>query len=135
MNLNSKFFIGFGILAVVGSGFLFSSFVFGEIPSFYRLLFLGITTTIVGIIFVVLLFSPERIKGYRAEYTVSPDLTQFEVTKSYPDRSPVKPEIPEVAYCSACGKKIYKPFYCSRCGQLLCGEHILPGSHTCKDEV
>ena len=134
MNLNSKFFIGFGILAVVGSGFLFSSFIM-EIPSFYRMLFLGITTTIVGMIFAVLLFSPERIKGYRAEYTVSPDLTQFEVTKSYPDRSPVKPEIPEVAYCSACGKKIYKPFYCSKCGQLLCGEHILPGSHNCKDEV
>lgn len=134
MNLNSKYLIGFSVITVLSFGFFLSSLIFYIHPSF-RLLTLGIITTITGMIFIALLFSPERIKGYQAEYEASPDLTNFKVVKVYPDKVQKRPEIPEVAFCSTCGKKIHKPFYCARCGQILCGSHYLPGSHTCKEEV
>lgn len=134
MNLNSKYLSGLTVLIAVSISSFFSDifFNFEEYISI-RLFALGISTTIVGAAFVVLLFSPERIRGYRAEYEASPDLTSFKVVKTYPSQEPRQAEIPEVAFCSTCGKKIYRPFYCSRCGQLLCGEHYLLGSHKCKE--
>ena len=138
MNLNSKYMIGLCVLIIISVGSLFSIMIFNistEAGEGSRLLLIGIASTIIGMTFIALLFSPERIKGYRAEYEASPDLTQFKVVKTYPDRVPERPKIPEIAYCSTCGKKIFKPFYCSRCGQILCGQHYLPGSHTCKEEM
>ncbi|UCE13900.1 MAG: AN1-type zinc finger domain-containing protein [Candidatus Heimdallarchaeota archaeon] len=134
MNLNSKYLGGLSVLIVVSLGTFFS-YIFFDLEEYVsiRLLVLGIFTTIVGIVFVALLFSPERIKGYRAEYEASPDLTSFKVVKTFTEHGQKQAEIPEVAFCSTCGKKIYRPFYCSRCGQLLCGEHYLLGSHLCKE--
>ncbi|MHA2226541.1 MAG: AN1-type zinc finger domain-containing protein [Candidatus Hodarchaeales archaeon] len=130
MYLNSKYLLGFGIL--VGTNVIFSfSNVFTS-PAIYLIIF-GISTTIIGVVFVYLLFSPERIKGYRAEYEISPDLTSFKVAKQLVEKIPVITEIPEVAFCSTCGKKIFKPFSCSICGQILCGEHYLPGDHSCRE--
>ncbi|MFX0015662.1 MAG: AN1-type zinc finger domain-containing protein [Promethearchaeota archaeon] len=142
MNLNSKYITGFIIVVATGIGlfspigFLIGYMILGE-DAFIALpyLVLGIISTMIGIIFINSLFSPERIRGYKAEYEVSPDLTHFEVVKTYPDSGPKHPKVPEVAYCSACGKKVFKPFQCSRCGQILCGSHFLAGSHICKDEI
>ena len=137
MNLNSKYLIGLSMLIIISIGSFFSIILLNispEVGEGSRLLFMGIATTIIGMTFIALLFSPERIKGYQAEYEASPDLTEFKVVKAYPEKVPERPKIPEVAFCSACGKQIYKPFYCTRCGQILCGMHYLPGSHTCKEE-
>ncbi|MFX1284285.1 MAG: AN1-type zinc finger domain-containing protein [Promethearchaeota archaeon] len=134
MKLNSKYMIGFSVIIALSLGFFLSSLIINISPSL-RLLTLGIVTTITGMIFIVLLFAPERIKGYQAEYEASPDLTNFKVVKVYADKVQERPEIPEVAFCSACGKRIFKPFYCAKCGQILCGTHYLPGSHTCKEEL
>lgn len=132
MNLNSKFLLGFIVILSIG---FFVSIVVLNISTGFGLVILGISSTIIGLSFVTLLFSPDRIKGYQADYEASPDLTEFKVVKTYPERVPEPPKIPEVAYCSTCGKKIYKPFYCSICGQILCGTHYLSGSHKCKEEV
>ena len=141
MNLNSKYFTGLAVI-VVASIILFSSLgiIFGSIflddnVLAFPYLILGVITIGIGVMFLILLFSPERIKGFQAEYEASPDLTQFRVVKTLPKRGYELPEIPEVGYCSACGKKIFKPFQCSRCGQILCGKHYLPGSHTCLEET
>ncbi|MHA2247776.1 MAG: AN1-type zinc finger domain-containing protein [Candidatus Hodarchaeales archaeon] len=138
MNLNSKYFLGLSVLIIISIGSLFSFMIpniSAEVEEGSRLLLIGITTMIIGMIFIVLLFVPERIKGYKAEYEASPDLTHFKVVKTYPQKVPERPKLPEVAFCSSCGKQIYKPFYCAKCGQILCGTHYLPGSHTCKEEV
>ncbi len=115
-------------------GFFFIGVIFDVSPAL-RLITLGITTTIVGLTFIALLFSPERIKGYKAEYEFSPDLKQFEVKRTFPGQVLERPTTPEVAYCGACGKKIYQPFYCPKCGQFLCGDHYLSGDHTCREDV
>lgn len=143
MNLNSKYVTGL-VVIIVASISLFSpiGIIFGSLildnTAFliaFPYLVLGVITIAVGVIFLILLFSPERIRGFRAEYEASPDLTQFSVVKTFPRRGPELPEVPEVGYCSACGKKVFKPFQCARCGQILCGKHYLPGSHTCIEEM
>ena len=142
MNLNSKYVTGL-VVIIVASISLFSSLgiIFGSLFLDDNALFafpyltLGVITIGIGIMFLILLFSPERIRGFQAEYEASPDLTQFTVVKTLPKRGYKLPEVPEVGYCSACGKKIFKPFQCSKCGQILCGKHYLPGSHTCLEEI
>ncbi|MFX0125298.1 MAG: AN1-type zinc finger domain-containing protein [Candidatus Hodarchaeota archaeon] len=142
MNLNSKYVSGLVIIiaASIGLfspvGIIFGSFFLGDNAFFaFPYLILGIITITVGIMFLILLFSPERIRGFQAEYEASPDLTKFKVVKTYPKRGPVMPKIPEVGFCSACGQQIYRPFQCSKCGQILCGKHYLPGSHTCIEDM
>lgn len=142
MNLNSKYVTGLVVIIVAGIG-LFSPIgiisgylILGDIAFIaFPYLMLGIITTTIGVIFLILLFSPERIRGFQAEYEASPDLTEFKVVKTFAKRGPEFPKIPEVGFCSACGKKVYKPFQCSKCGQILCGKHYLPGSHTCTEEM
>jgi hypothetical protein len=141
MNLNSKYVTGL-IVIIAASIILFSpiGMIFGSlvldnsILNAFPYLVLGVITIAVGVMFLVLLFSPERIRGFQAEYEASPDLTQFTVVKTFPKRGPELPEVPEVGYCSACGKKVFKPFQCKKCGQILCGEHYLSGSHDCRGE-
>lgn len=133
MNLNSKYLAGLSIILIISIGFLLIQVIFDVSPAL-RLITLGITTTIVGLVFIALLFSPERIKGYKAEYEFSPDLKKFEVKKTF-SQVLERPPTPEVAYCSACGKKIFQPFYCPKCGQFLCGDHYLSGDHTCREDV
>ena len=142
MNLNSKYISGLVIIVVTSVG-LFSpigmilgSLILNDSALIaFPYLVVGITTIGVGILFLILLFSPERIRGFQAEYEASPDLTHFTVVKTFPTNRPEFPEIPEVGYCSACGKKVFKPFQCAKCGQILCGKHYLPGSHTCVEEI
>jgi hypothetical protein len=149
ININSKYTTGLIIVLISTIGFtlLIPLNILDKLSFYYILeldysyldialpfIILGIIVIIIGILFFVTLFSPERIKGYRAEYEVSPDLTKFEVVKLYSKPSE-KEIIPEVAYCSVCGKKIYKPFQCAKCGQILCGTHYLPGSHKCTEDV
>ncbi len=142
MNLNSKYVTGLVVIVVASIGlfsplgFIFGYQLLGDTAYFaFPYLILGIITITIGVIFLVLLFAPERIRGFQAEYEASPDLTQFKVVKTYPKRGPELPKVPEVGFCSACGKKVFKPFQCSRCGQVLCGKHYLPGSHTCIEEM
>ncbi|MFX1508021.1 MAG: AN1-type zinc finger domain-containing protein [Promethearchaeota archaeon] len=142
MNLNSKYVTGLIVILVAGIG-LFSpiGIIFGSlilddsVLNAFPYLILGVVTIAVGIMFLVLLFSPERIRGFQAEYEASPDLTHFKVVKTFPKRGPELPEVPEVGYCSACGKKVFKPFQCAKCGQILCGKHYLSGSHDCRGEA
>ncbi|UCG03199.1 MAG: hypothetical protein JSW11_04255 [Candidatus Heimdallarchaeota archaeon] len=141
MNLNSKYVTGLLVIVVASIGLfspigmIFGSLILDDSALFaFPYLVLGVVTIVVGILFLILLFSPERIRGFKAEYEASPDLTHFTVVKTFPKRGPELPEIPEVGYCSACGKKVFKPFQCSTCGQILCGKHYLPGSHTCIEE-
>jgi predicted nucleic acid binding AN1-type Zn finger protein len=134
MNLNSKYFAGLILLVIIGGiFFFFDPFVSLNLPIGLYYIGFGVLATIIGIIFYILLFSPERIKGYQAEYEVSPDLTKFTVVRSLKHDLPSKSAVPEIAYCSACGKQIYKPFHCSKCGQLLCGEHYIHGAHNCTE--
>jgi len=139
MQLNTKFISLFGVLAILSLVFFFIFPIPAERAFFYYgidntligifLVIIGIITLISGIMFYLMLYSPEKIKGFRAEYTISPDLTTFE-SKPYKEY-PSSPNIPEEGYCSACGKHIFRPYRCNRCGQILCGTHILPGNHRC----
>jgi hypothetical protein len=146
MNLHSKFLTGFAIIGAIsvisffiipGSPLIlyfyydFSPFFLGSL-----LIILGFSIFIVGVIFYILLYSPERIKGLQAEYEISPDLTQFKAIP-YSQKTDIAPseKIPEKGYCSSCGREVFKPFKCSRCGQILCGKHFLPGEHSCKEEM
>ncbi|MFW9853726.1 MAG: hypothetical protein ACFFFG_01605 [Candidatus Thorarchaeota archaeon] len=134
MYLHKKFLIGFGILGIVGLGFTFLGSVFipqVSIGEYY--IFLGIVTIGVGVFFAYLLFAPERIKGYTAEYEAAPDLSEFRVVKTFREVEPSSAEKPEMAYCGACGRQIHKPFRCGLCGQYLCGKHYLRGDHICTD--
>jgi hypothetical protein len=117
--------LSFGLTYGSGEGTQF-------LPLWYFLI--GISTVIVGTAFYILLFSPERVKGFQAEYEISPDLTKFEVVKSFSPNKTQDP-VPEMAFCSVCGKEIYKPYKCARCGMILCGSHYLQGSHSCSEGV
>jgi hypothetical protein len=142
MNLNSKYVTGLIVILVTSIGvfspigIIFGSLILDDsVLNAFPYLVLGVITIAVGVMFLVLLFSPERIRGFQAEYEASPDLTQFAVVKTFPKRGPELPEVPEVGYCSACGKKVFKPFQCAKCGQILCGKHYLSGSHDCGGEM
>ena len=141
MRLSTKFLSGFAVIS-----FLYLTFFFGEIySSIDPMLFLdmnpfaifyfvfGVVIAITGIFFYYLMFIPEKIKGHKLEFEVSPDLTSFRVVEEKKKTQSIEKETPETAYCSACGKKIYQPFRCHSCGQLLCGSHYLPGDHQCTE--
>ena len=105
-----------------------------ELPFGIDIMLIGLIITLLGGFFYFLLFSPERIKGYQAEYEAAPDLREFRVVKTYSTEKTIqKGPIPEFAYCSACGKQIFRPFSCAKCHQLLCGEHYLQGTHNCTE--
>ncbi|MFX0172432.1 MAG: hypothetical protein ACFE9L_10965 [Candidatus Hodarchaeota archaeon] len=134
MNLNSKYLTGLIIIIGIGGIIVFIKPIsLLNLPIGLDYIIYGILATVIGIIFYILLFSPERIKGYQAEYEASPDLSTFKVVKSYDQTLAVKSTIPDVAFCSACGKQIHRPFLCTKCGQLLCGEHYLHGAHNCTE--
>lgn len=136
MYLHNKYLIGFGILGISGLSLLFfgpALFPQFDAGEYYTLL--GIVTIGVSIFYAFLLFAPERIRGYKAEYEATPDLTEFRVVKTLSKPGPTPAEIPEVAYCGTCGKRIHKPFHCSLCGQFLCGKHYLKGEHACINGV
>ncbi len=154
MQLAEKYFVGFSILAVswiiffiegtitnvdmVMIGFIFFLDLPSEqIPSLMSfflnpvvLIIIGFVTLGIGVLFYVLLFSPEKIKGVSMDFEAAPDLSTFRIIHKDDAKSD---EIPETAFCSACGQKIYKPFRCQKCKQLLCGKHYLPGDHVCKE--
>ncbi|MFX0209743.1 MAG: hypothetical protein ACFFDT_27425 [Candidatus Hodarchaeota archaeon] len=134
MNLNSKYLTGLIVLVVIGGILVFiDPIYFLNLPIGLDYIGYGILATVIGIMYYILLFSPERIKGYQAEYEASPDLKTFKVVKTFDQNLPVKSTIPDVAFCSACGKQIHRPFLCTQCGQLLCGEHYLHGAHNCTE--
>ncbi len=146
MNLHSKFITGFVVIGVISliSFFLMPSsplilyFIYDFSPLFLGTLLtiFGISIFVIGIIFYILLYSPERIKGIQAEYEISPDLTKFKAIPYSQKASKISnEEIPEKGFCSSCGKEVYKPFRCAKCGQILCGKHFLPGEHSCKEEI
>ncbi|MFX0051827.1 MAG: hypothetical protein ACFFAJ_06200 [Candidatus Hodarchaeota archaeon] len=134
MNLNSKYLTGLIILVIIGGILVFIDPIsFFDLPNGLDYIGYGILATVIGIIYYILLFSPERIKGYQAEYEASPDLTTFKVVRTFNQKLPRESTIPDIAYCSACGKQIHRPFLCTKCGQLLCGEHYLHGAHNCTE--
>ncbi|MHA1214059.1 MAG: AN1-type zinc finger protein [Candidatus Hodarchaeales archaeon] len=137
MNLNEKYLAGLLVVALITFtlfttvGVLIGLEFLNSVPIDLRYLIYGVITLIVGIIFYVLLFSPERIKGIRGVYEISPDLKQFKIVSMERNETLSNVTIPDEAYCAVCGKKIFKPYHCNVCGQLLCGKHYLPGEHTC----
>jgi hypothetical protein len=146
MRLSTKFLSGFTTISVLYLILFFGDFSSSISPiSYYLALLLdlppnpffyfvfGVVIAIVGIFFYYLLFIPEKIKGHKMEFEVSPDLTSFQVVKEKKEPTIIQKEVPEIAHCSACGKKIHKPFRCNACGQLLCGSHYLPGDHQCTE--
>ena len=95
------------------------------------LIVIGLISLLTGVIFYIMLYSPEVIRGLKAEYKISPDLTSFQIKPYKGITQPIK--TPEEGYCTACGKHIFKPYLCNRCGQILCGTHVLPGNHKCRE--
>ncbi|MHA1972422.1 MAG: AN1-type zinc finger protein [Candidatus Hodarchaeales archaeon] len=141
MNLNEKYLAGLIIIALV-SFTLFTSIgvivglkFLDDFPIKFKYLVYGVITLFVSIIFYILLFAPDRIKGFKGVYEVSPDLKQFKVVSIKKEKIEVNETIPDEAFCAVCGKKIYRPFRCNVCGQLLCGKHYLPGDHTCRGDL
>jgi len=138
MDLSSKYLIGFSIILILSffTSFpllilLFNSSVFLDfLVNPWTTIVLGIVVSGVGILYYILLFSPERIKGIRGTYEASPDLSTFRIVEMK-GKSIKTAEIPDKAYCSVCGKQIFKPYLCSRCGQLLCAQHYSYGNHQC----
>ncbi|MFX0086469.1 MAG: AN1-type zinc finger protein [Candidatus Hodarchaeota archaeon] len=146
MNLHSKFLTGFAVIGLIclisfflipGSPLIlyvyydFSPLILGALLTTF-----GIFIFVIGIIFYILLYSPERIKGIQADYEISPDLTKFKAIPYSQKASNISSEeIPERGFCSSCGREVYKPFRCGKCGQILCGKHFLPGEHSCKEEI
>lgn len=141
MDLSAKFLIGFAIIFCLS---LFSSYqiigllsnsssLFEILNSPWITIILGVIVSSIGIIFYVLLFSPERIKGIRGIYEAAPDLSTFRIVE-IKEKAQKPIEIPDMAYCSVCGKQIFKPYYCNLCGQLLCAQHYSTGNHKCLEE-
>lgn len=144
MELHSKYLTGFFIIGALCIGYfilvpispLFSYVYLGFSSEYLGILLttIGVLIFIIGLIFYYLLYSSERIKGFKAEYEISPDLTQFKAIPYSKDGSSVqKEETPDKAFCSYCGKEIFQPFQCNICKQLLCGKHYLPGEHPCME--
>jgi hypothetical protein len=129
MELYEKYLVGTIIAVVIVV--VFNPFSFVTVQNPLPFLIIGITLTAVGILFYILLFSPERIKGHKMEFEAAPDLSSFRIVS---DKTSTKEELPETAFCGVCGQEIYKPFQCHDCGQLLCGKHYLPGDHECRRE-
>ncbi len=144
MDLSTKYLYGSGFIAglwifvsvfSIDTVFLptlsFDSlfFTFDPVPFFV----IGFSIMAMGIYFYILLFTKERIKGLNLEFEASPDLKTFKVVKDHSSNSLLKKEIPESAFCGACGKEVHGPFRCAACGQLLCAKHILAGDHQCKE--
>ena len=148
MELSTKYISGFGVLVAILILFSYIGTLdeielitflilayFDSPPNPIPIFILGASISIIGVFFFLLLFSPERIKGFQLEYEAAPDLSTFKVVKRISGEPTNKElEIPSVAYCSACGNQIHNPFRCQRCGQLLCGKHYLHGDHQCKEE-
>ncbi len=154
MELHSKYLTGFFIIGALCVAYFFLiplaqiPFAFFRTPLFLYLFYdfsleyiglilvtIGILISIIGIVFYYLLYSSERIKGFKAEYEISPDLTQFKIIPYSKNESSIKnEEVPDKAFCSHCGKEIFQPFRCNTCNQLLCGKHYLPGEHSCMEE-
>ena len=154
MELHSKYLTGFLIIGALCVAYFFlipvAQIPFGlfdnplDLILFYGyspvnigviLLGIGIIISTIGLVFYYLLYSSERIKGFKAEYEISPDLTQFKIIPYSKNESSIKnEEIPDKAFCSHCGKEIFQPFRCNLCRQLLCGKHYLPGEHSCKED-
>ena len=148
MRLSSKYVSGFGVILLLLVGFFIEGTSLLINPLYFLLLqmtdslpnpfpsfIFGFTIITVGIIFYWLLFAPERIMGHQLEFEASPDLSTFRIIKRTSGEPTNKEiEIPETAYCSTCGKNVFKPYRCQKCGQLLCGSHYLPGDHQCKEE-
>ena len=145
MNLHTKFLTGFAILGALSLSYFMLipgspliAYLYYGIPSSYIgiiLIVIGLSIFIIGSIFYTFLYSSERIKGFRAEYEISPDLTEFKaIPYSKKESTNQDTEIPSESFCSSCGKKIYKPFRCPSCKQFLCGKHYLSGDHDCSEE-
>ncbi|WP_455141512.1 hypothetical protein [Candidatus Hodarchaeum mangrovi] len=138
MDLSTKYLIGFLIILTLSlvTSFpilvlLFNSSVLLDIfVNPWTTIILGVIISSVGIFYYILLFSPERIKGIRGTYEASPDLSTFRIVEMK-GQSIKTTEIPNMAFCSVCGKQIFKPYLCSRCGQLLCAQHYSYGNHQC----
>ena len=129
MTLSTKYILGSGAIAA----FVLVPEVinFGVFTFFIQ----GIGIMITGLFFLYLLFSKETIRGYNLEFEASPDLKYFEIKNRHSGiRSNQEVEIPDTAFCAACGNKVYKPFRCQACGQLLCGKHYLRGDHKCVED-
>ncbi|PWI47472.1 hypothetical protein CEE45_11700 [Candidatus Heimdallarchaeota archaeon B3_Heim] len=149
MDLSAKYLYGSGFLIgvwfIVSIFSINSSLLFSDITSSYYYLFftagplpfilIGLSISTMGIYFYVLLFTKERIRGLNLEFEASPDLKTFRVVKDHSPNRLTKKEIPDTAYCGACGREVHKPFRCAACGQLLCATHILAGDHRCKEGI
>jgi hypothetical protein len=144
MDLHTKYLTGFAILGALSLSYAmlipFSTliaYLYYDFSSSYLgiiLIAIGLSIFVIGSIFYTYLYSSEKIKGFRAEYEISPDLTEFKASPYSETESQAQDkEIPNEAFCGKCGKQIYKPFKCSLCKQILCGKHYLPGEHQCEE--
>jgi hypothetical protein len=145
MHLHTKYLTGFVIIGALSLSYFILipgspliAYLYYNLSSSYigiLLIVIGLFIFIIGSVFYNFLFSSERIKGFQAEYEISPDLTEFKA-RPFSDKESraQEEEMPAEAFCGKCGKKVFKPFKCSRCKQILCGKHYLIGEHQCKDE-
>ena len=85
---------------------------------------------IIGTIYLIRsFFGTSKFKGVDRTYVVGPDLAILR------EEDIVEKVELEEGNCAVCSKHIYKPFLCDDCKQYFCGEHYLPGEHTCnRDE-
>ncbi len=134
MFLHTKYLTGFAILVVLSiSYFMLMPGSPSSIKGIISIV-IGSSIFVIGSIFYTFLYSSERIKGFQAEYEISPDLTEFKaIPFSEKDSLAQDEEIPTEAFCGKCGKKVFKPFKCSVCKQILCGKHYLLGEHQCRE--
>ena len=144
MDLHTKYLTGFVILGALSLSYFMLiptspliAYLYYDFSLSYIgiiLIVIGLSIFVIGLLFYNFLYSSEKIKGFQAEYEISPDLTEFKA-KPYSEKESLSQDekIPDEAFCSKCGKKVFKPFKCSVCKQILCGKHYLLGEHQCRE--
>ena len=91
-------------------------------PNHY-LIIIAISSTFVSSMIVFFMFKTHKVRGTDRTYELGPDLGIRKETVIDHE------SVPEEATCNVCQRTIYKPFQCSDCKQLHCGQHSLPGHH------
>ena len=115
-NIRNLVFIYFSIFFIFSIANLYLGRV---LDNNLYLIIVSIASQVITITMVALMFKTTKVKGTDRTYELGPDLgIRKEIIQE-------KQKLPEEAPCAQCQRIVYKPFQCSDCKQLFCGQHSL----------
>lgn len=113
-------FFTFSMINIIGGRF---------IDNKVYLIIVSLSSMFISSMMVYLMFKTTTVQGTDRIYELGPDLG---IVKETMKKSI---EVPDEADCAVCKRTIYKPFLCSDCKHLHCGQHSLPSDHYCSKTI